>query len=472
MSKREPPNILVRISEDGEEYRVVETPATVVLPEVEYGGGCKTTDGYVFHHLFVKCKMIREMGLPLDANPREPTRVKVVDEMATTLRETPEMFHHWNNGATMVCDSFRVDGNVATIEFGQGTGVCNGGHTYFSIVTYPEELPDNALLHLEVIDVPELEEEARRLAINSIARNRNANRQLLPTTQADFLEYYEPFKAAMADEVGRVRWHEGDSSADEDAIGSELLVRMLASIDPFWYHHAVHSAEKKNHKGAATGSRSIHNRWFDGQNDSQTNLQHIAPLVMSAFRIVEIVSYSLLNDDLKEVSVGWRNTKLYQWLHEGEHTTKDHRKGELALSLPNPAIVMFLGFFRGNVWLANDEDGNPAFVGMLADPEQLWNEAKTDVLRRLTESFNDSGQDPNQFIKSDSPYGIQLTSIVYGRHVPTHPIWFYRLSDHCRFLHTTDNPTHVLRYDPEGYADLVPRNGEPVPSEEMLFRAQ
>lgn len=463
MPQIDTPEKIIKTSEDGIEYPVLDTPGTASIQTESYGGSMTDTGGFMFHHLFVKCEVIKNLGLPLDANPREPTKAKVVLEMASTIRDHPENFHHWNNGITMICDSFNHNQGISTVQFEEGSGICNGGHTYFSIVTYPTTIPDSACVHIEIIEMPDsLTPEERLHAINDIARNRNANRQLLPTTQADYLGFYEPFKRCLGEKKSRVVWHEGDSEADRDAINSELLIRLTACVDPFWYSHPVHAPNRPNHKACATGSRSIHNKWFDGQNDPASNLAHMAPLLPELFRTLEIVSHSLKHDDLSEVGGRWRRTNFYRyWLGERETQTRDYKQGETGVQLPNPAAIMILGSFRSNVWVGLNDEGEPSYIGLLVDTEELWSEGKIDLLKKLTNLFEDSTQEPNQFIKSNAPYENQILSIVYGQRSPVHPCWFIRLSDNKKFVKDDAEPSCFLECDAGGFCSLTEQNEGP-----------
>jgi hypothetical protein len=450
----------LRTSSDNIEYAVAETPASITITDIQYGGTATTADGYSFHHFFVPCEKIRQCGLPLDANPREPTRASVVKDMSLTLANNPALFHHWNNGITLVCDEISIYENTATLRFEEGSGICNGGHTYFTIVTFPTEIPIQALVHIEVIAIPgNLTPEQRKHSINDIARNRNANRALLPSTQADFLGYYAPFKNALGPDCSMVKWHEGDSDAEPNAIASETLIRMLASLDPFWFQHPVHSPAKPNHRNAATGSGTIHSRWYDNQRDPEANLAHMAPLTKEVFRIADIISYSLRRSDMAPVGGTFRNTSFYRWLKSNDRVLRFYNTGEHGDQLPNPALIMFLGAFRSNVWIAKDEDGNPALIGMIMNPEALWQESFGEYLRSLSGIFADNDQNPSTFIKASSPYDAQLLTISYGRRPPEHPLYFYDITTGLRYLKTDpDNATHILEYS-EGYGSISTLSG-------------
>jgi hypothetical protein len=449
--------LLPRTSSDQVPYTVAQTPCAVRFDASNYCGAVKTPDGYTFHHLFVPCEQLRTAGLPLDANPREPTRAKVVKEMNETLRESPERFHHWNNGITVVCDDVTRETSDILLQFDEGSGVCNGGHTYFTINTFPQAVSPLALVHIEAIELPQgMSADARRIAINSIAKYRNANRALLPTTQADFLGLYDPFKLALGANSTAVRWHEGDSNASQEAIASETLVRMLAAVDPLWFKHPVHAPHRDNHKSAATSSNAIHSRWFDGQGDPESNLRHMALLTVDVFRISELLSYVIKNGDF---SRGFRNTLFYDWLTEGgDRTLVHYNPGQTGARLPNPAMIMMLGAFRSNVCLVKNEEGYASLVGLLDDPEQLWLNNYEAYLDQLMNMFGDKDQNPLLFVKSDGPYDLQLMALEHGRHLPDIPSLLADVASGQRYVHTEDRSTatHELLVDSEWYGELAP----------------
>jgi hypothetical protein len=118
----------------------------------------------------------------MDADPREPAKAGgQVEKMQDCLSNHPNDFVKLNNGITMICDS--VDNaspgpGLCRVAFGAGQGICNGGHTYFSIVTNPTIPTVDALVHLEVIEFPEgLDADQRRKIASDISQARNNNTQ-------------------------------------------------------------------------------------------------------------------------------------------------------------------------------------------------------------------------------------------------------------------------------------------------------
>jgi len=381
--------------------------------------------------------------------------------MAKTLSLSPSRFHHWNNGITVVCDEVVHASPAITLRFEDGSGVCNGGHTYFSIVTFPSAIDTTALVHIEAIELPhDMSPEMRRIAINDIARYRNANRALAPTTQADFLGYYKPFQDALGADATNVKWHEGDSNAVAEALPSETLIRMLAAMDPLWYWHPVHSTHKPNHQSAATGSMAIHNKWYDNQEDLELNLRHMAHLTKDLFEISEMICHTILHGDMAGVPGNLRNTNFYrEWLaKDGEKTLSYYKTGETGARLPNPALIMMLGAFRANVYLGKSANGEVALIGLLDNPEKLWSATYAEYLTSLSSSFNDNDQNPSLFIKSGAPYDHQLIKLLYGMRLPEVPQQLVDMGTGKRYERdpTSSTATHYLLTSPDGYGELRP----------------
>ena len=101
-----------------------------------------TNDGFKVHYFTVSCEEIRNQHLPNTANPRDPAAGGVVSEMQQTLSEHPARFYQFNGGITISCTSVTeiTENERFRIDFGNKDGICNGGHTYFSIQTFPEEI--------------------------------------------------------------------------------------------------------------------------------------------------------------------------------------------------------------------------------------------------------------------------------------------------------------------------------------------
>lgn len=447
-------------SQDGIEYRVLTTPSEVNLIPESIKTHDSFSDGYKIHHLYVKCEEIKNCKLPLESNPREPTKADVVKKMINTLHQAPQFFHHWNNGISVIIDEIqKINGNEYQIKFREGDGVCNGGHTYFAIETMETEINSKALVHLELIQLPtECSGQTRLQTIIDIAEKRNRNRQLLESTQADYLNYYNPFKMYLDKNKVFVKWHEGDSEADRiRSINSEHFIRLLTTIDPHWYDHPVINPRGGLHN-AARSVKAIHSKWYEGveNKDPERDLYAIGVFSKELFKIRDIISYSLKNDDFTAVSQGWRNTNFYSWLRgwreEKLRKLEFYHAEDFGLDIPPTADVIFIGTFRYNVWIGKDSLGETKYVGWLKDPLDLWESTKTELIKRLTRAFGDSENDAKRFVRKESPYENQLIEIMYGMGIPNDPVRFYDISDIenvIRYKKEETNPTHFLEYVPD-----------------------
>ena len=451
-------------SEDDIDYPVLATPGTVTFKSELDACPADFSDGYSFCHIYVRCEELKSHCAPLEANPREPTRADVVKKMEKTLREEPDKFHHWNNGITLICEDFTYNSESQELEvkFESGSGVCNGGHTYFSIVTFPSKLPDNCFVHLEFIKIPDgINAVQRKQIINDIASRRNRNRALLPTTQADYLGMYDEFKDSLNDKSNCVNWHEGDSDAKTGAVKSELLIRMLAAMDPFWFNHPIISSTKGNHKKASTSSKAIHREWFDAasEKDPQKNLKHMAALTPDILELADHISLSIQKDSFAEMPGKFRATSFYKYLTASQQQLQHIEGEECGAQLPNPILIMLLGSFRSNVWLGLNDDGIADYVGFLVDPGELWDKTRHEILEKLLSAFDDANKEPLQFIKKNVPYDQQLINFEYGKNPPKLPAFFFYYPDD-RWFKRKANGTHLLKCSDECYVEMVPSSGK------------
>ena len=470
-------------SEDGVPYEVLEVPSNVTLPVIDYSGESDLSEIRAFpvHHFYVRCGALKDTRLPLDANPRRPRNSQQVGEMQDTLQFNPENFVKKNNGLTILCDnivseSLDNDGvpesDAVTFEFEEGEGVCNGGHTYFAILTSEFDIDEDAAVHIEAIEIPDsLEGTERKSELAGISRARNNNNKLEQRSEAHFRGYYDPIKEAMGDSA-MVSWREGDTNAYFDAIGAEHFIRLLKTMDPDEFYHPIYCRRCDSHKTAATRVKSIHNSWYDSVEKARRNgendpLTHLLPLIDDFLRLRDTLSYSLQNDELVDRSGDSRDivrkTALWtNWidgnprsLRMGEHS------GEEGLDLPKPFEVMLLGLFRTDIKMVPSPDGSRQLIGWFVKPEELWNEQKVDLLLRLNDYFKEADTDPNQFKRRVPPFERNLFTLGTGQEPPDADI-LYQVSDQTKFVQTEDDDyTHWL--DEEDGRGMVEREEEEAP---------
>lgn len=476
-------------SEDGVPYEVLEVPSNVTLPVIDYSGESNLTEINAFpvHHLYVRCNALKHTRLPLDANPRRPRNSQQVGEMQDTLHFDPEDFVKKNNGLTILCDNIVSEdlddddvpeSTAVTFEFDEGEGVCNGGHTYFAILTSQFDVDEDAAVHIEVIEIPDsLQGAERKSELAGISRARNNNNKLEQRSEADFRGYYSPFKDAMADS-GMVSWREGDTDANYDAIGAEHFIRLMKTMDPDEFYHPLYCQRCDSHKTAATRVKSIHNSWYDSVEEARRNgdndpLNHLLPLIDDFFHLRDALSYSLKNDELIDRSGSSsdivRKTALWRnWidgkprtLHMGDYASDE------GLDLPKPFEVMLLGLFRTNIKMVPAPDGSRQLIGWFVKPETLWDDQKVDLLLRLNDYFKEADTDPNQFKRRVPPFERNLFTLGTGQKPPS-PEILYRVSDQTKFVRAEDDEfTHWL--DEEDGRGMVKDEEESAPRSASVY---
>jgi hypothetical protein len=398
--------------------------------------------GTHYFHVYVRAEELRAQKLPLDANPRLPVPGTVTRKMVKTLEETPGDFHLLNNGITIIAKSVsnNAESRELTIEFGAkaahtGYGICNGGHTYMAIVTLPQQPSDAALVRLEVAVLPQSLTEPERLqTIQRIANARNSHSALKSTTEANFFGLYDLFKSCLGTYSHFVRWREGDRDAIPEALLADKFVSLLASISPEWYAHPRGGGEG-NHLSAARNVKNVHYTWSQQRKEhldalargevsaARKHLDEVAPLAKDVLRLLDMISYSLLNDPVPTVGQGWRRTAVYESVYKRErqllHDDFASKKGS---DLAHPHAAMLLGAFRHNVWLGTLEDDlDHPLVGWSLNPDRLWQDSRGNLLKKICEFVQNETKKSvaDVLAKHIGAYSLQLMELQFGANRPS-----------------------------------------------------
>lgn len=462
-------NEITKQSTDGTPYTSLSTPCEIELDTIDYTGHTKLSSvgGFPVHHIYVECNEIKRKYLPLDANPREPSTTAQVRAMQETLQKHPDDFIKKNNGMVLLCNevNYNEEEGSVTLSFFDQEGVCNGGHTYFSIYI-TDDIGPEATVHLETIQIPEeITGDERREEIVGIAQARNNNNRLERRSEADYLGYYDPFKEAL-EKPDMVSWHEGDSEAHQDAIDAVHFIRLMKSLDPLAYYHPLYNESGDRHKSPATARTSVHNSWYEQMERAMlTNgdipIKYLVPLSNDMLWLRDLVSYSLKHEDL---GPGFRKTSLYQdYLSEGERELSWRKfAGEFGWQLTPPLEVLFTGLFRTNLWMQlSDQDESVQLVGWFEHPRDLWNARKSDILDEMAQYFTEADSDPKDFIRISAPYEKDLFTLGFNQDPPD-PQIIYLVQSQRKFIESEyDQATHWL--DTESGRGLVPLELELAP---------
>lgn len=426
-----------------------DKPLKVNYEFADFTGKEELDDGYEIYHIYLNCSEIQDIGLPLEANPREPAETPQVRAMRDTLEDKSNDFVKKNNGVVTISSDIDTSGDTVTFEFISGEGICNGGHTYFAIQTV-EEIPETQQLHLEALVVPENPDKERKEIITDIAKARNNSNELSDRSEADFMGYYEPFQDSLI-RPELIRWRENDSDARSDAepIDAVHFLRLLICLDVTRFSHPVYNEDGKTHKSLATSRSKFHRTWMDNVEEAEDNenqprpLQYLLPLVNDVMYIRDVLSYTFPQRDKNQISIGQiRKTNLYTHYID---TGNDRRllMGDFDPSegtdLRDPLEVMLMGLFRSNLYCSHNPQAKlPRYVGWLENPKDLWYTQATKVLSPMADLFKDLGDDPKQFIRISSPFNHSLYQFGMSKDIQQPPSVLYDVNSGARYQKVED----------------------------------
>jgi hypothetical protein len=434
----------------GYEFNTLETPSTETYKVESFHEYKIGNDTY--WHGYVKGKTIQKKKFPLDANPRKPGPTKVVRIMQATIQKEPTNFHHLNNGMTIIAKTLSYDESKKeiTLEFGStsgihGDGVCNGGHTYFSIDQFKGAISDEMLVKIEVLVLdPNLDADSRSEKIKVIAEARNAHNELESITTAHYSGYYDNLINILGVNKIYFKWYEGDPDAIKNAEKVDSLIAKISSISPHWYAHYLNtSGNNGNHMSSARNTGSTHKKWESFKlNEDERNLDYILPLLNDILLLKDEISHSLWKDDFFKVGKRWRSTKIWQYLSSKDPVELNFKKLDgkkvKGYDLSHTFITMILGAFRENVWFSMGDNG-VNLVGWLLNPITLWHTHREIFMRDLNNiaSTINAPSFGNAFLQNPAIYNPQFTSYHFGVNVSEHvdrPEIVYQIDSNSKYL--------------------------------------
>ena len=412
----------------GYEYNILKTPSKEnyrfeSLSKFQIGND-------IYYHGYIKGSEIKKKKFPLDANPRKPGPTKVVKIMQATIQKEPEKFHSLNNGITIIAKKldYNENNNTAAIEFGStigihGDGVCNGGHTYFSIDQFKGDIDDEMLVKVEILVLDsKLSNDERSSKIKVIAEARNAHNELESITTAHYSGFYDSLINSLGSNKIFFKWYEGDPEAIKDAEKVDSLIAKLSSLSPHWYSHYLNpTGNTGNHMPSARNTGSTHKKWeqIKVNNEDERNLEYLYPLLNDILLLMDEISYSLNHDSFSRVMKVWRNSRIWKYLSTKKlidlnHKTLDGKKIQ-GYYMSHTFITMILGAFRENIWFSLGDEGIN-FVGWIIDPIKLWHTHKETYMRDLNniaQTIN-APSFGNAFLQNAAIYNYQFTTYNFG----------------------------------------------------------
>ena len=413
-----------------ENYTVLVTPGTVTIPVVTHAEHGELDGLHEYYTVYAQCKVIKATPLPLNSNPRLPNSIgsnpdkDVVLSMRKTLgSSTSEDFVKFNNGLTIVCSDIvlpKTSGKKeVTLGFGDFEGILNGGHTFFAIQSTPH-IPDEAKVRLEIIKLnPKMTAnlDEKKAEILQIAMNRNKNRILASHTQANYEGKYEPFKEHLADAPPSepsysetVNWAEGHS-AKSGAIGAKDFIRMLASLDPMWFHHPLEDTNPDHDSACVSDPHDSTWKPIAHDVNHQHNLLHMAPLSRALVVLYETIRKDLMHGKYSKKGgfPGFRKSNFHTWAAtKGKKdslifTDNKTPPNPIKVSSSKPIFTTFvLGMLRPSVWFGEDQNDDIRFIGFVSDPLDFFDNIREKLYKEVEKNFTSdfNGKDGRRLVGS------------------------------------------------------------------------
>ena len=256
-----------RLSEpkQGNPYFVLDLPSKLILNYKD--GTYSETEHQNVKEVVVHVKIteLNRIRFPMDANPRKPEHMAVVETIReSALTRDSNLFIYKNNGIDVFCKNIERSGDDhLIIEFGEKItkdGVCNGGLTYYSLQSL-ENLPDDAYVKVRFYQFDGESIELKR----DIAKSKNQNRAVTSSDDANFMGYYDRIKDCLGEYANFVKWETGDVTVvtTERPLTAPMVVRFLSALkidEP--YHWDINPTEHtttshKRKRSLLTGGNKI-----------------------------------------------------------------------------------------------------------------------------------------------------------------------------------------------------------------------
>ena len=415
-------NIVQKTTNQGSNYHVVEAPSTVKYSFFS-AEDCGKVDGEnKYWTIYIPMSEVREKCFPLNANPRKPNTIgsnestDIVVRMRNTLTQYPEKFVRLNNGLTCVCSSLELDSENSTvsIEWGEGEGILNGGHTYLSILTNPTET--DARVRVEIIEISErLNDPENSLEkqefIKETAIARNSNRQLKDFTRSEFEGKHEFLQNHLDDLKGVIYWSEGYEELvtepfhfkEKSAMKANVFVRYLALLDRNWYWHPSDDPDPSDfeiHSNLLVSGNGTYDQWnmVALEKHNAKNLGAIAPLGRTLLKLVDRIALSMRHeknesgDTTNPLGCGNSFTAspfFQKWAGAGQGKGRSfHDKGVEKVPKCSPHFVAYMiNFTRPFVWYGDTDEDNVVLVGWHFDLVETYDKFHKKILPFLNVQF-------------------------------------------------------------------------------------
>ena len=219
---------------------------------LEYSNVAELEKGYIV--LTTKTSALRDIAIPLGANPRKPSpKNKNVKAMITQLETDPLNLRRKNEGISIIANKAVIDEETRKVlfEVNDRQGIINGGHTFFVLNKHGVE---NATVRIEINTRGKFNTGVPDTLSTEIAASRNSSKKLSAESELNHIGMFEWIKESVSPALrADISFHEGDEGSIE--VGELLQVVNIISPNKSTIENAKRSY---NSKGAILGSLKNH----------------------------------------------------------------------------------------------------------------------------------------------------------------------------------------------------------------------
>ena len=339
--------------------------------------------------------------LPLDPNPRDQNiDLGVYREVQKSLRNVdcaPDTFHLKNKGITVIAASVRKadqKGFRYELEFDDGQGIVDGGHTYAVIrdALNNEEVPEQQFVKVEVLVGVDA-----ALAVD-IASGLNTAVAVSEMSIQNLRDRFDPIKEALVGEP-----YESVIAYKENEQDKVLDVRDVIAFMSL-FNIGLFPNEGSEYPTYAYHRRATSLRSFINNGESFQKMMAMLPEILVLSDTISYEARGLHNDAgghggrLAFVEQRFRGDFKFPFIDKNSK-----------YKLAKGALIPMLGAFR---WMVVETNGQYEWRGTFDDVLTLWRASGAELMRLTKATSDELGKVPDAVGKSRNHWATVHSVVV------------------------------------------------------------
>ena len=368
-----------------------DTPSVVTIKVEKY---LETTIAGV-HEYVLYVNGMEYKKLPLDANVREPDpqKSKPYKDMLQTLKDHPEYFFENNLGISVIASHVEPKANNKfALEFKDGTGILNGGHTQLAIL----DSQANPNLDKAIIRITVRTKNYTKSRIAEIAAAQNSSTAVKEYSLAEKRGLFAEIKKYIdPNKEKHIIWWEGREV--NKGIDPSDLIAILNVFNIFAYS-SDYSTTNAQPKESATSKSTVFKRWE--KEEFINEYEVIYPLINDILDLYELIQLKFADGSGMTMLSLIRDT-------EGKGKELVFGTETCTYVIPKQMLFPLLAAYRANIYY----DKPKKKIGWYDDNEKLFRKYNKELCTRLKQTYNANGKNVNKISKDPAIWENLYNSI-------------------------------------------------------------